>query len=84
MGVPYQLMEQGGVKVDFQLQSRADIEKLTAEGAANKIAYTPAAIELVRNEVEVAEHVVEDQDRNDDPRRHVDAERLHDVARAGV
>ncbi|MAW40658.1 MAG: uroporphyrinogen decarboxylase [Kiritimatiellaceae bacterium] len=52
MGVPYQLMEQGGVKVDFQLQSRADIEKLTAEGAANKIAYTPAAIELVRNEVE--------------------------------
>jgi uroporphyrinogen decarboxylase len=45
-------MEQGGVKVDFQLQSMSDIEKLIPEGAANKIAYTPAAIELVRKEVE--------------------------------
>ena len=51
MGVPYQLMEQGGVKVDFELQSNADIEKLTPEGAADKIAYTPAAIEHVRKEV---------------------------------
>ena len=51
MGVPYQLMEQGGVKVDFELQSSADIEKLTPEGAADKIAYTPAAIEHVRKEV---------------------------------
>ena len=52
MGVPYQLMEQGGVKVDFKLQSSADIEKLTTEGAADKIAYTPAAIKLVRNDIE--------------------------------
>ena len=51
MGVPYQLMEQGGVKVDFELQSNADIEKLTPEGATDKIAYTPAAIEHVRKEV---------------------------------
>ena len=51
MGVPYQLMEQSGVKVDFELQSSADIEKLTPEGAADKIAYTPAAIEHVRKEV---------------------------------
>ena len=51
MGVSYQLMEQGGVKVDFKLQSNADIEKLTTEGAADKIAYTPAAIEHVRKEV---------------------------------
>ena len=52
MGVPYQLMEQGGVKVDFKLQSSADVEKLTTEGAADKIAYTPAAIKLVRNDIE--------------------------------
>ena len=51
MGVPYQLMEQGGVKVDFELQSSADVEKLTPKGAAEKIAYTPEAIKLVRNEV---------------------------------
>ena len=52
MGIPYQLMEHGGVKVDFELQSSADVEKLTPEGAAEKIAYTPEAIKLVRNEVE--------------------------------
>ena len=52
MGVPYQLMEQGGVKVDFELQSSADVEKLSPEGAAEKIAYTPEAIKLVRKEVE--------------------------------
>ena len=51
MGIPYQLMEQGGVKVDFELQSSADVEKLTPEGAAEKIAYTPEAIKLVRNEM---------------------------------
>ena len=51
MGVPYQLMEQGGVKVDFEIQSSADVEKLTPEDAADKISYTPAAIKLVRNEV---------------------------------
>jgi len=52
MGVPYQLMEQGGVKVDFQLNSPADLEPLDPTQAAEKIAYTPAAIQLVRQEVE--------------------------------
>jgi len=52
MGVPYQLMEQGGVKVDFQLNSPADLEPLDPSQAAEKIAYTPAAIQLVRQEVE--------------------------------
>ena len=52
MGVPYQLMEQGGVKVDFKLQSSTDVEKLTTEGAADKIAYTPSAIKLVRGDIE--------------------------------
>ncbi len=52
MGVPYQLREQGGLKVDFELQSSADVEKLTPEGAVEKISYTPEAIKLVRKEVE--------------------------------
>jgi uroporphyrinogen decarboxylase len=52
MGVPYQLMEQGGVKVDFQLNSSADLEPLDPTHAAEKIAYTPAAIQLVREEVQ--------------------------------
>ena len=52
MGVPYQLMEQGGIKVDFQLNSPADLEPLDPTQAAQKIAYTPAAIQLVRQEVQ--------------------------------
>jgi len=51
MGQPYELLEQGGVKVDFALNSKADIDKLDPARVTEHIAYTPAAIELVRKEL---------------------------------
>jgi uroporphyrinogen decarboxylase len=51
MGQPYELLEQGGVKVDFELSSRADVDKLDPSRVLDHIAYTPEAIKLVRNEV---------------------------------
>jgi len=51
MGQPYKLLEQGGVKVDFALNSKADIDKLNPSRVTEHIAYTPTAIELVRKEL---------------------------------
>jgi uroporphyrinogen decarboxylase len=52
MGQKYELMEQGGVKMDFQLNSRADIEKLDPANVLDHIGYTPEAIKLVRKELD--------------------------------
>lgn len=51
MGQKYELMEQGGVKMDFQLNSKADIDKLDPSHVLDHIGYTPAAIKLVRKEL---------------------------------
>lgn len=51
MGQPYELLEQGGVKVDFALDSKADIDRLDPSRVTDHIAYTPAAIRAVRREL---------------------------------
>lgn len=51
LGQKYELLEQGGVKMDFQLRSKADIDRLDPTRILDHIAYTPAAIRLVRNEL---------------------------------
>ena len=51
MGQPYELLEQGGVKVDFALNSKADIEKLDPSRVLDHIAYTPEAIRVTRKEL---------------------------------
>ncbi len=51
MGQPYELLEQGGVKVDFALNSKADVERLDPSRVLDAIAYTPEAIRLVRKEL---------------------------------
>jgi len=51
MGQPYELLEQGGVKVDFQLNSAADVDRLDPGRVAERIGYTPDAIRLVRQEM---------------------------------
>ena len=52
MGQKYELMEQGGVKMDFQINSKADIDKLDPTHVLDHIGYTPAAIKLVRKELD--------------------------------
>ncbi len=51
MGQPYELLEQGGVKVDFALNSKADVDKLDPTRVLDHIGYTPDAIRLVRKEL---------------------------------
>ena len=51
MGQKYELVETGGVKMDFQLNSKADIDKLDPSRVTDHIAYTPEAIKLVRKEL---------------------------------
>ena len=51
MGQPYELLEQGGVKVDFALNSKADVDQLDPSRVLDHIAYTPEAIRVVRKEL---------------------------------
>jgi len=51
MGQPYELLEQGGVKVDFALNSKADVDKLDPSRVLDHIAYTPDAIRETRKEL---------------------------------
>ena len=51
LGCRYELLEPGGVRVDFQLHSKADIEALRPNNIMEHIGYTPEAIRLVRKEL---------------------------------
>ena len=51
MGAKYELLEQGGVQVDFALNSKADVEKLDPANVLDHISYTPEAIKAVRKEL---------------------------------
>ncbi len=51
MGQKYELMEQGGVKMDFQLNSKADVDKLDPTHVLDHIGYTPDAIRVTRKEL---------------------------------
>ncbi|VGO19888.1 uroporphyrinogen decarboxylase [Pontiella sulfatireligans] len=51
MGQKYELMEQGGVKMDFELNSKADVDKLDPSRVLDHISYTPEAIKLTRKEL---------------------------------
>jgi len=51
MGQKYELIESGGVKMDFQLNSKTDVDRLDPSRVTDHIAYTPEAIQLVRKEL---------------------------------
>ncbi len=51
MGQPYELLEQGGVKVDFALNSKVDVDKLDPSRVLDHVGYTPEAIRIVRKEL---------------------------------
>ena len=51
MGQKYELLEQGGVKMDFELNSKADIDKLDPSRVLDHIGYTPEAIKVTRKEL---------------------------------
>ncbi|MEA2069130.1 MAG: uroporphyrinogen decarboxylase family protein, partial [Verrucomicrobiota bacterium] len=51
MGQKYELMEQGGVKMDFELNSKAAVDKLDPARVLDHIGYTPEAIKVTRKEL---------------------------------
>jgi len=51
MGQKYELLDQGGVKMDFQLNSKADVDRLDPSRVLEHISYTPDAIRHVRKEL---------------------------------
>jgi uroporphyrinogen decarboxylase len=51
MGQKYELLDAGGVKMDFQLNSKADVDKLDPSNVLDHISYTPEAIKVTRREL---------------------------------
>lgn len=51
MGQRYQFREGGGVVLDFALQTRADIERLSADGVCERLDYVARALRLLRAEL---------------------------------
>ncbi len=51
MGAKYELLEQGGVEVDFALNSKADVDRLNTKNVLDHIGYTPEAIQIARKEL---------------------------------
>ncbi|QBG48251.1 uroporphyrinogen decarboxylase [Verrucomicrobia bacterium S94] len=51
MGAKYELLEQGGVKVDFALNSKSDVDRLNPKNVLDHIGYTPEAIKIARKEL---------------------------------
>ena len=51
LGQPYRFREIGGVVMDFAVQSRGDIEKLSVGRVVERLSYVDAALRLVRKEL---------------------------------
>ncbi|MDZ8118936.1 uroporphyrinogen decarboxylase [Pontiella agarivorans] len=51
MGAKYELLEKGGVEVDFALNSKADVDRLNPKNVLDHIGYTPEAIKVARKEL---------------------------------
>lgn len=51
MGVPYNFREKGGIRIDKQIRSLADIESLDTDDIPEKLAYVPAALRRVRKAI---------------------------------
>ena len=52
LGLPYRFRESGGVVMDFAVRTTADIERLSVEGVAERLAYVTDALRLVRQELD--------------------------------
>jgi uroporphyrinogen decarboxylase len=51
MGQTYHFKETGGVQMDFAVQSKADIEKLSVEQVCEKLSYVDKALRMLRQEL---------------------------------
>ncbi|MSU58257.1 MAG: uroporphyrinogen decarboxylase [Pedosphaera sp.] len=51
LGQAYRFKETGGVQMDFAVQSRADIEKLSVERVVERLGYVDQALRILRREL---------------------------------
>lgn len=51
LGQTYRFKETGGVQMDFAVESRADIEKLSIEQVCEKLSYVDQALRILRREL---------------------------------
>jgi uroporphyrinogen decarboxylase len=51
MGQPYRFRETGGIEMDFAIQNRADIERLSVERVAQHLNYVDRTLRLLRREL---------------------------------
>jgi uroporphyrinogen decarboxylase len=51
MGQPYRFRETGGVEMDFAVESKADIERLSVERIVERLSYVDKALRLLRKEL---------------------------------
>jgi uroporphyrinogen decarboxylase len=51
MGQKYRFRETGGIEMDFAVQSRADIEKLSVERVVEKLSYVDSALKILRRKL---------------------------------
>lgn len=51
MGQPYSFREKGGIQMEFAIQNRADIQKLSSESVTDRLDYVRKALELLRKEL---------------------------------
>jgi uroporphyrinogen decarboxylase len=51
LGQGYKFRESGGIAMDFRLEDRAQLDALSADGAAQKLAYVGAALRRVKAEL---------------------------------
>ena len=51
MGQKYELQEKGGVKMEFAISSKSDVDRLDPSAVLDHIGYTPEAVRLARKEL---------------------------------
>lgn len=51
MGQPYHFRDQGGIEMDYRLESRAQIDLLAPDAVPEKLAYVDQALRLIKGEI---------------------------------
>jgi uroporphyrinogen decarboxylase len=51
LGQPYRFRETGGIEMDFAVQTKADVERLSVERVAKHLSYVDKALRLLRKEL---------------------------------
>jgi uroporphyrinogen decarboxylase len=51
MGQGYRFRETGGIEMSFRIRNRADVDRLTSEGVAERLQYATDALKLIKKEL---------------------------------